>query len=70
MSPSLFAEKIEADISGYGQQVAFQVFIPVVVHIADKTKKGFLGRSYAVSISGLVTTETVDVIIIFFRQQI
>ena len=39
---SLSAEVVITDISGYGQQVAFQVFAAADVHISDKTKKRLL----------------------------
>ena len=71
MRRSLSAEVVITDISGYGQQVAFQVFAAADVHISDKTKKRLLRQIIrAVGIAGLVTAEAVNVIIILFCQQI
>ena len=68
---SLSAEVVITDISGYGQQVAFQVFAAADVHISDKTKKRLLRQIIrAVGIAGMVTAEAVNVIIILFCQQI
>ena len=60
---------IPAHIGGDSQKIALQIPLPVTVHVTDEPDKRFLGAVAGIRrISCLIAAETVDIVIVFFRN--